>query len=351
MNYTVCRLSNESDKQQLLKCWNENRVTTLDGKYQWSYEDNPAGRAIIFLAKENQTDECIGCFALLPRRVFVGGARLRAGVARDFFVAEKYRILGPAVKLARRLTVTVKENEFDLICAFPNKNAAPVVERAGFKRLGSYVRMTRIIRTSELLRKRHFSKPLLKLLSPLLDAALRLFAFETWHRPRGGFTCQEVEPSDERFDRLCTKARSRFQVMGERTSEFLVWKYSRSPDVTYKIHTISRANEKELLGYIIHCIDDGSIDIRDFILPEDEAAVRVLMTQFLKYARSASVNSVVVHFIENRELISLFKKSGFTRTQCDRDFYYYCTEEVLKEFPHLGDPESWLLSNGEVHYR
>lgn|GEM_PF-834193 len=349
MNYTICRLSGVMDKEQLLKFWNENHGGDLDEKYKWIYENNPAGKAVVSLIRDNETNECTGCFAAFPRRISVGGVGLRAGVAGDLFVHKKHRILIPALKLEKSLMSIVQKKEFDLIYGFPNKKAEPVMKRAGFKYLGSYIGIAKIIKTSEQLQKLHVPKYLNRLLSPLLDVALRLFAFETWYRLRSGFICEEIRHFDERFDELWLKSKLRFHAVGERTSQFLTWRFLRKPNAEYKIFAIFNSSTTELQGYIIHCTDKNSIHVTDFILPEDKKAIRVLVAHFLRYARKASPKSVVIRFLGNKEISTLFRRFGFVRRKSgDQSVHYYCNEHVLKRFPVLEDSESWLLSNADI---
>lgn len=349
MSYTIFPLADEKDKEEFLSFWNEFHEEDFNEEYEW-IGDNPAGQAVASLLKEDETKNCVGCSVVYPRRFSVNGVNLRAGVARDFFVHEKHRVLGPALKLIKRLISIVQENEIDFIYALPNKNAETVMRKAGFEYLGPYMRMVKIIRTSAQLERAHLPKYLNKLLSPLLDGFLRLLAFETWHRFKGRFRCEEVSCPDERFDRLWMKSRARFAVLGERTSEFLEWKYLGTPNAEHKIFAIFNSDKTELKGYMIYCMDGNSIDVRDFILPEDQKAIRVLVTHFLRHVRKASPNSVVIQFLENREIAGLFKSFGFLKAKCDRAIYYCCNKDVLKKFPVLSDPGSWVILSGEVHY-
>jgi GNAT acetyltransferase-like protein len=342
-NYTIRRLSGEKDKERLLNFWNENHEKNLDNKYKWIYDDNPAGKAVSLLAQDN--DNPVGCVSIFPRQISIKGVTLRAGVCGDLLVHKKYRTVLPALKLVKQVMSVVQESEYDIIYGFPNRKAEPVMKRAGFKRLGPYVRIAKLIRPSKQLQKRDFNKYLHKLIAPLLDVALQLSAYETWYRFRRGFVCEEIHSFDERFDALWNKTKQRFPVTGERTSEFLTWKFRKKSDAEYRIYAIFNASRTEIKGYIIYCRDDESIAIKDFIFPEDKKAIRVLITHFLRQVRKISPMSVVVQFLENDGIISLFKKFGFLQRNSEWSTYYYCSEHVLKRFPGLVDSENWLISN------
>jgi len=344
MSYIIHRLSVETNKEELLKFWNENHEKSLDEKYRWWYEGNPAGKATVFVIRDDQEDNIIGCFAVFPRRVAVNGTNLRAGIAGDFLVHSKHRVLGPALKLGRQLVSLVEEGEFDLIYGFPNKSAEPVMRRAGFKYLGPSIRIAKIVKISRYLRKFQFYRYLDRLLSPLLDVGARLLALETWYRFKGAFACEEIGDFDERFDELWMRSKSRFQAVGERTSELLEWRFRKEGNIEYRIFAILNSDRTELKGYIIYCMDEYSIDICDFVLPEDKKAIRVLMTHFLRHVRETPVKSVVMHFMENKEVQDAFRRFGFVKRKSDWSVYYCCKDDVLKRFPALVDSENWLLS-------
>lgn len=343
-NYTVSRLSDEKDERAFLKFWNENHEKLLHGKYKCWYQGNLAGKATVLLAKHSDHDNLIGCFAVFPRRMSVNGESLRVGLAGDFLVHEEHRVLVPALKLVKGLVSIVKEGEFDFIYGFPNQNAEPVMRRAGFTRMGPRTRLVKIVRISGHLRKYRLYRYLDRLLSPLLDVVVRLLAFETWYCFKGDFICEEISGFDKRFDELWMKSKARFQALGERTLECLKWRFPERPNAEHSIFTISNSSGTELEGYIVYCLDENSIDIEDFILPEDQKAIRVFITQFLRYVKKKSVQSVVVQFLGNREIIDIFKHLGFVERKSDWGVYYYCSEKVLKRSPALAASENWMLS-------
>jgi hypothetical protein len=348
MKYKIYQSSNEKEEETFLKFWNENHEKNLDGKYEWMYKGNPAGKAVIFLVNDNEEQECIGCLAVFPRSISVNGVDLRTGVAGDLLVHKRHRVLAPALKLEKKLVTIIQENEFDLIYGFPNKSAEPVMKRAGFKCLGPNTRIAKIVRTSEQLQRLRFCKCLNKPLSALLDVALKLFAFETWYRFKGGLVCEEVSDFDRRFDDLWMRSKTRFQVVGERTSELLRWKYLEKPDTEYRIHAIFSSNKAELKGYIIHCMDENSISIKDLVLPEDETASRIFVSNFLRHVKKQPISSVVMQFLENEEIIDSLKRFGFVKRKNDWSVYYYCSEDLLKRFPVLEDSNAWLLTNFDM---
>ena len=348
MNYTIYRSSVEKDREELLKFWNENHEKDLNGKYQWIYEGNPAGKATVFLVRDNQKGECVGCLAVFPRQISIKGTNLRAAVVGDLLVHKVHRILGPALKLEKSLISSVQEKEFDLVYGFPNKKSELVMKLAGFECLGSYIRMFRLINTSEPLQKLHFPKFITRVFSPMLNIALKLCVLETWYRSNGRFTCEEIGRFDERFDQLWRKSQSRFEVVGERTSKYLTWKFLENPNAKHKIFAICTPDKTEVRGYIIYCDAEDHIDVRDFILPEGRKAARVFVTCFLRHIKKASPAWVAIRILENKKISKFFRRFGFVRMKRGYNIYYSCNEHVLKTFPLLEDSKNWFLLEGDT---
>ncbi|MHC4116907.1 MAG: GNAT family N-acetyltransferase [Planctomycetota bacterium] len=346
--YTTYRPSNEEQEQAFLKFWNENHDGSLDEKYRAWYQDNPAGKATVVLVKDSGNEHPIGCVAVFPRKVSFRGVDLRAGAIGDLLVHKKHRIGGPALTLQRELVSIVEEGQFDFIYGYPNKRAEPVLRRAGFRCLGPRTRLAKLVRISERLRKSDFYRYVDPLLSPWVDAMVKLLTFETWYRRKGGFTCEQIGGFDGRFDGLWMKSRSRFPAVGERTSKFLRWRYPARTDGEHRVFTISSCSGAELEGYIVYCPDGRSIRIEDLVLPDDRKAIRVFMTQFLRHVRKESIQSVSVHMLANGGVPDILKGFGFVQQRSDRNIYYYCSERLLRRFPSLADPASWLLSDFDV---
>ena len=153
MSYQVVQADIERDKGTILRFWRENSPKSLDSKYRWIYENNPAGKPMVWMIRHVESGECVGITALFPRRMSTRNGTVLAGVAGDLFVNEKHRTLGPAVKLLRSTLTAVHEGKVDLIYTFPNKAADGVVRAAGYRRLGKLVRLVKVLRTARYFHK------------------------------------------------------------------------------------------------------------------------------------------------------------------------------------------------------
>ena len=101
-------------------------------------------------------------------------------------------------------------------------------------------------------------------------------------------------------------------------------------------------------GYIVYRFDEHSIRIEDLILPDNQKAIRVFLTQFLRHVRKEAILSVSISMLDNREVLDILRGFGFVKRKHDRHIYFCCSEQVLQRFPSLADSENWLLSDFDV---
>ena len=350
MSYAVHRFSGAQDKEALLAFWNNSHEEHLEERYEWLYENDPAGKAIAFLVKDNAHETYVGCSAAHPRRFSFLGASLRAVIARDFFVHPGHRVLGPALALMKELASTVEEDEADFIYAYPNKQAAQVMKRVGFRFLGSWTRMAKPMGAKRKCHSWNIPRCLSRLMSTVFRVAFWLYAFETWYRFRDGFTFQEIPAFDQRFDALWQESGSRSRVTGERTLDYCTWRFRKCPTKQYTTFAMFDSGGTEPKGYVTTCVDGNDIQIEDFVFPKGRKATRILLAHFLRWARKQSPDSVVVTFLDNEELQELFRQHGFVERPCDRTVWCYFSERMLKTFPGVDDVRNWLLLGSDVHY-
>lgn len=347
MSYTTCQVDIEKDKDDILRLWRHNQPKPLDEKYAWIYEGNPAGKAKVWMVKHSETGECVGITALFQRKFSVKGESIVAWIAGDFLVNQLHRTMGPAIMLQRSIISAVEKKDMEFIYGFPNKAAEPIMKRVGFRSIGSLTRLVKILKTTSQLRKLGLHKYWIRLLSPFLDFALKLISVETWYRTKKGFVCEELKDFDERFDQLWAEERLRFAAAGERTASFLRWKYLEDPDDANKVFGVFDSSGSVLKGYIVYCFKENSIEIRDFIFSPDRKAIRVLMTCFLRHARSIASESIVIRFLENNNITKKMKRFGFIKRKSSGNVYFYCNDLERNKKTLFGNADSWLLMRSD----
>lgn len=349
MGYTICEMDPEKDKETILAFWNRHHDRPLDSKIEWMYLGNPAGKAIVWMARHDESGEWVGIRSLFPRVFSVNGRTLRGGISGDIFVIPEHRALGPALKLNKAALSAVKKGVVGFVYGFPNKSAEPVLKRSGSELLGPLVRLVKVIRTAPILGRRGWPHWAVHLVSPILDLGLRILSWATWPRSKGEQKRMEFRQVDRieeaQFKDFSTKLASRFVVMGDRTSQYLNWKFLKDPDDNNLFFLAFDSEIGAVKGYIVYCCQDNAVEIRDFGLCGGDVLDSTFIAAFLRHVRSLRPESIIVQLLENKRLQACLDKFGFRKGNNDRNVYLYVGDNAFsnEDLNSLKDPAAWFL--------
>ncbi len=347
MTYSIFQADLQNDKDNILSFWRDNQTDTLDQKYKWIYEDNPAGKANVWLVNLDESGECVGMVSLFHRRFSGSKQSFSAGIAGDYLVNKKHRVLKPALMLQKSIISAVHDGMVDFIYAFPNEAAEAIVKRTGYKLIGSKTRLVKFIKTEPILLKWGLPKMLISLLSPILNFALRFTSVETWFRGSNDFVCEEINEFDERFDQLWEAEKSKFTISGERTAEHLKWRFQGLPHDANKIFAAFDSQKSVLKGYIVYRHQDNAVEIRDLFFASDEKASFTLMNRFLRHVRPLAPDSIEITLLKNNYVDERMRRFGFLKRKSSKNIYLYCFQEVWKDLTLSGEPHNFLLMESD----
>jgi hypothetical protein len=104
------------------KCFNKE----LDADcWQWAYLRNPIGDPIVSLCF-NESRKLIGHYAIIPYLLEKGSELIKVGLSMTTMVDRNYRNFGVFIKQAKSVYEIASNENYKMLIAFPNKNAAPV---------------------------------------------------------------------------------------------------------------------------------------------------------------------------------------------------------------------------------
>lgn len=343
MSYSIITADLSKNKKDIYNIWEKNYPGVFETKFQWIYEKNPAGSALVWLVRHDDSGEFVGTTALFPRRFVVDGKSLTGGITGDLLVNKDHRSAGPALMLQRNVLSACQEKTVDFIYGFPNKAAEPILKRTGYKVLGERVRLVKILKTAPQLSKLPFGKYWGFFLSPFLDFLVKLMSIETWHFGEKNFACKEIQEFDARFDRLWKKVDRQFTVTGERMASYLTWRFLEVPQSRNKIFAVFDKDKRYIRGYIIYFHGTDSVEVKDFYYEQDKKILVALFSNFFRYVKLSGAQSATMHLLENENVISQMKTLGFTERKDGAKVLVYFPKEALSEFSSLQDKDNWLL--------
>ena len=326
----------DSLRGPLLGLWHRNLPTAAEHRFEWLYG---SGRAQAWLLGEHDSVPT-GAAGLMLRQMCVTGQMAKCGAAIDLNVDQTQRSVGPALALVRAVTGAADREKRELLFGMPNRSATAVMKRAGYRELGEFSCWTKLLsskqKLSSILRSRWASQ----LIAPLADKALLLMSTEWRTRPPQQVVSESLSRFDSRFDQLWLRASNLFDVIGERTEDYLNWRFTDCPDLDYRIFALVGRETSELLGYVVWYADEGAVSISD-LLAVDQPTLSLLLAEFSRFARRTNISAVRFSCFGSPAFYGLLQRSGFHRRQ-NRHPVLCRVEGELKTAVH--EDTSWFLT-------
>ena len=297
-------------REPLLGLWQRNLPTAAEHRFDWLYG---SGRARAWLLGERDSTPA-GAAGLMLRRMSVAGRLVECGAAIDLNVDQTQRSVGPALALVRAVTSAADREGREVLFGMPNRSATAVMKRAGYRELGEFSCWTKLLSSEQKLQGVLRSRWASRLLAPLTDKTLQLLSSEWRTRAPRDVVAEPLSHFDSRFDRLWSHASRRFDVIGERTEDYLGWRFTNCPDLDYEIFTLAERATGELLGYVVWYADEGAISISD-LLAIDEPTTSLLLAEFSRFARRTRSSAIRFGCFGSPEFYRRLQRAGFQRRQ------------------------------------
>ena len=267
----------DADAHGIIALWSSNlgHAERRQGKFEWFYRGNPAGRPMVLLLRHAQSEVPVGTVGIGLRAMRCGTAFLSAGLMGDFAVNAQHRTLFPALTLQRAVLERGLASH-PVLYGFPNAKSLPVVKRAGFAIMGHLGRYVGVLRTSDHLPSA-LPTALRRFVGGALDAILhaaRLIGPSLLDRDK--HDAQWLSQPDDRFDALWAEQAADRTIIGTRDRAFLHWRFVQKPSRHYRLFTLTarvpqggagpHPSADALRGYAV-CEPVGeTLYVRDFLV-------------------------------------------------------------------------------------
>ncbi len=342
MNYSVVGVDLERDKNDILLLWENNFPHLPQERYDWIYQKNPDGKAFSWIALETEKGTSAGTVSLFPRKMRTMGREVWVGIAGDFAVNREHRGSNVAIKLQRAVTASLNQNNFEFIFGISNRKAELVQLRVGYLLLGKIDRWAKLLKT-----RRYFKASALHwLVSKPLDFIMKIFSKEARYRRRKDYAIQSLNSFDQRFDHLWDKASKQFKIIGQRSKEYLNWRYGKSPHRNHKIFSLVQKDNQEVWGYIVYYLQDKVVFVVDILFLDFNLILESLLSEFILCIRDQEVESISILLFGCPPLAEKLRSFGFHPREKDSsvmiylDKNYPCADFILNR-------NNWLLLEGD----
>lgn len=250
---------------------------------KWQYEANPAGPAVIQLARDIETNQVAGQNVVIPMRFKTPDDPINGTLCLNILTREAYCGQGIFTGLAEPVYQDCVKQGLEFCYAFPNPNSYPgFIRKLGFTDIGSVPLLLRPLNPKALVRK--------KLGSVLASLALPLHPlFGVKDQPDDRYEVYPLMESDlSEFDGFWIKIQHKYPLMGIRDADYIRWRYFDIPLRDYQLYGVRRKGGSPLLGYIVgRCTEVAEMDsgmIVDFLVdPSHPDAGNALVTRLLRF--------------------------------------------------------------------
>ncbi|MDI3287641.1 GNAT family N-acetyltransferase [Polyangium sp. 15x6] len=187
-------------------------------RYTWLYEQNPHGRAVTAIARDERSGEPLGITSVFPRRMLIAG-RVRLGsIGGDGYVRPSARRRGIATAMHRASLEMMRAEGVEVMFGPPEPHNLRALERAG-ARIVCHVR--------------RFARP--RLLQSILGPLGRLAA--------RGARLVPIEGRDARVDRIFERAVDDTVVTPVRDAAHYAWRFVESPSRAQRAFVVLSRDE------------------------------------------------------------------------------------------------------------
>lgn len=339
--YTIIEGNVKNNKEDIFPILKRNLEGASAQRYEWNYENCPYGNARCWLAKDENSGDLVGSAALFPRKIFIEDEPVYAAIAGDFTVDKKHRGFGPALKLLREIQSSLRNTKFRFIYGVPNELSRKLFLRIGYKEIGKFERFVKILKT-EYKSKQYL--PFLahsKMLLRVIDFFIKIFSKENRYKKRVNYSVEMPKYFDNRFDVFWEKVSTQFDIIGERTSHFLNWRYIQSSYQEYKIFCILN-EKKEIAGYIVYYFEENMCHIVDILFVMLDDVLDSLLAEFSLFLRAKGKGSISIYYLGKGLLEKKLKEFNFHIVKKE-------DKHVLIYSPNLS-AETFLLDKKNWHF-
>lgn len=279
-------------------------------RFEWLYRNNPAGPAQVWMLRETKSRRLAGVGAAFPRTLQIEGKAYRCLVLGDFCLEEDCRTLGPALLLQRACLSSVDSGEFPLSYDFPSQSMMAIYKRLRIPPLGAFVRFAKPLRADRqvesLLGRTLWSRRV----SAVVNRTM------AWTAPKVSQDFEvRVDRSEFGEDFRALGQREGLLISGERTPEFLNWRFHNNPLFNYEIVTLRQSGK--LQGFAVFREEDSRLVVTDVSWIGGPETADVLLGAVEEVGRQRQLQALVAHALEDGTLNKCLVRAGFTaRESC-----------------------------------
>ncbi len=352
MTYIVTPLRMEEHRQALARLWTEmsdERIASdIPDRMRWLYEEAPNGPTTTVLGLHQESGDIVGCGSFFHRPIWVDGRRVRAGVLCEFAVTRGHRIGGAAIAIQRALAGAGRAAGLDLLYGYPNAKSIPIFERIGYQVVGETSTWVKPLRAAYKLRERLRWRWAAAAAAIPLDLALCALDQPRALPGRLRFRAEVMPAPDARVDALWERARTRYRVMGEKSSSYLDWRYRRFTACDHRMFGILPRGEDRLSAYTIYTVENGKAFLLDLFAEHLGSTADALLMALAEHLRWKGIASLSLSYLGSASFGHRLRRLGFFSRPEKRPLIIHPEGVAEPLRARVFNPKNWFMLEGEL---
>jgi hypothetical protein len=312
---------------------------------RWQYFDNPAGKAIVKIAK-TEGGEVVGQYAAMPMTVKVFDQQIKAALILNVMTKKTYLRQGIFASLIEKTADQCQKEQYQFSYGCPNENSYPgFIKKSGFADLHHIPLLL-------------FPSDLRAIVKRKTNGFLAFFApnflFSLDKKATDGNVAEITADDWSMLHAFWEEAKKRYPIMVVRDEAFLKWRYLAAPTREYKLFVYKKENV--VLGYIVAAakkVGGNSYGmILDFLVKGGETkAARQLLYKCFRFFKEKCVQLVTCLMLKHAFEYSILKKCGFFKMpsflQKHPVALIYLAHHSEYDAGDIKDIQNWFFTMGD----
>ena len=312
---------------------------------EWQCFDNPAGRARVAVATDEDSGEIVGEITQMPMKFRYFGKEIVASCLVNSLIKKEYRKISLFYQLQVESFDSYKDNAFAF--AVPNPFSYPLFSRLFFCKTVAQLPLLLLPVHPKALVQAKISQGFAKIIPNISYKGVPCHISQK--------IAVSLLSADEItvFDAFWEKVKDKYPIMGVRTSDYMTWRYIDIPTRDYSIFVAK--NGADIEGYCIVRRDElqgiRTGFLMDFlVLPGHKEAAMALLRHSIAYLNENGVDLIGTLMLPHCEEYRYLKRYGFLNCPekfLPQPFPLIIKRNEISEDGRLDEDGNWYLTMGD----
>lgn len=314
--------------EKITEFWNLYLPGTPNQRLKW-LNSCTEGKTKWFIAVEKNEMKVAGTVSLMPKNFKRNNKKVKAAIVGDLMIDKKHRVFGPAMLLLKRIISYSNENNYDFIYTIPNNDSEKLIEKVGFKQIGKCVTLFYPTKV-DFIFKKYIGDMGSKIFGNIIVTFYKLSKYKiTLDRKTVIENINNFENNFEEFINEIYKKR-KYGLTSYLNEALLNWRYFENPNLLFKILTIKKVDNNEILGFCAYSITNKRLQLYD-IAAKDKKFVHILLKNLANRSKLKQCKGIYCLIYENNPILQNLIRFGFIDIKDHAKLFAYPQKAIFND--------------------